>query len=515
MRHINGKVPTFSVAGTPRLTSFLQPRRRAVRQRSGFKVSGGKTGSECLIYKTDVFKFSGKKLFLSFFDPSVKVRPQFSEKTFLYGVGVYIRSSNELLISGIARVVNPREKKILSAANHDQVVPKNTWTRIGFQVEGQTFKETETYRAEVRIAALSKITGTTMEIFGFQAGPIDHYFNKQKYKVNFYEKTELYKPEIYYLPYKDPTIRGGRRISDGFLIGKSCNRCARMLPIDIENELNPLGFSNHCKKRAPCKHNAFSRYSIENPALISVLPKSVQNKITQSGKHFVFPVHFGFQLECRSCKKFEVNAPLNPLRNKAEHHEDGARRRAFERMIIELTGKDVIKNYRVIHGEEFQDYIWEKFGRSCFACGKPLPRASDMDIDHTLPLAYLWPLDATATSLCKTCNSLKHESFPSEFALYTTEKLKRLSRLTGIPLGVITDKKRIVNPIVAKLLIKNSTWLFDNFLARKDYQKVKKGKKVSDLVYKALQKILSPMGVDLVQLYFEETGKYPKTITLK
>ncbi len=499
-----------------KINSFIQPKRRLVRQRSGFNVSGGKTGSESYIHKTSKIRLTGKELHISSINNTVRLPSLFSENISFFGVGLYVRTNVDVLVTCSISLKNLSDNGNEITENKVTAIPKNNWFRVGIYLETKPIGKNDLYRAETKISILSKITNPVVEIFGFQSGAIDRYINKPKYKGTFYEKTDLYEPEIYYLPLTNtPIVNGGEEIGSGFIFGKSCNRCARMLPIDIENELNPLGFSNHCKKRAPCTHAAFSRYIIENPDLISILPEEVKQKIISINGNSILPVHFGFQLECRSCKKFEVNAPLNPLRNKAQHHEDGSRRRSFERMIIELTEQDVIKNFRSVNGIEFQDYIWEKFERSCFACGKKLPKPSNMDIDHTFPLAYLWPLDKTATCLCKTCNSLKHEAFPSEFSLYTKSKLIKLSRLTGIPLERMLSKKRVVNPKIVSLLTGNTIWLFDDFLARKDYQKIKKGKKVSDLIYKALQKVLTAENVDLVQVYFEESGKYPTTITIK
>src|SRR5690606_34547347 len=42
---------------------------------------------------------------------------------------------------------------------------------------------------------------------------------------------------------------------------KSCNRCARFLPINVSDERKHLSFSNHCvaEHRLPCKHTGFGR----------------------------------------------------------------------------------------------------------------------------------------------------------------------------------------------------------------------------------------------------------------
>lgn len=499
-----------------KISAFSQPQRRLVRQKSGFKVNGNKAGSECQIFNTRRYQISDKEIRILYGEKNIKLPELFAEKLAIYGVGLYIKSDKDLIVHGDLRVVTKGKRKFIGE-HYEKNISSDMWTRIGFDLTIGVDSPDDIYNTDVALTFLFKEKKAKIEVFGFQSGGVGYFIDKQNYKTSFYEKTDLYKPEIYYLPFKDLIIKKAVHLGNGYIIGKSCNRCGRFLPIDvdsIESELNPLGFSNHCKKRSPCSHNAFSRYYIENDLDIPNLPKNLKDRIiTVSGKQY-FKVYYGFQLECRSCKKFEVNAPLNPLRNKAQHHEDGARRRAVERMIIELTGNDVIKNFRVKNKQEFQEYIWEKFNRKCFACNKPLVKSSDMDIDHTLPLVYLWPLNETATCLCKTCNSLKHDLFPGEFALYSSDKLKQLSKLTGVPLRVITSKKRIANYRVVKILVDNITWLFDDFLSRKDYQKVKEGKTAADLIYKALQKVLVKEGIDLVSLYYKKTGRYPSSITI-
>ena len=227
---------------------------------------------------------------------------------------------------------------------------------------------------------------------------------------------------------------------------KACNRCARFLPIDLLNERNQLGFNNHCVKRAPCTHKAFSRFTLENSADLDRIDPKLQDKII--GESEVIQSYYGFQLECRACKKLHVNAPLNPRRNTAQRREDGLRRRAIENLVRDLLSIDWIfyKFRRQGRSEEFDTYIWNKFGRECFACGKSLRTEKDMDLDHTLPLAYLWPLDETATCLCDTCNASKSDKFPFEFERYKeTGKLKRLAELTGIDESQLSLEKKDVN----------------------------------------------------------------------
>jgi hypothetical protein len=176
---------------------------------------------------------------------------------------------------------------------------------------------------------------------------------------------------------------------------KSCNRCGRFLPINLDDEQKHLSFSNHCKApdRRPCKHGSFGT-------------------LTDVDTNDSVRLEFGFQLECRFCKKFEVNAALNPQRNAAQMKEDGARRRFFELLLTELYGESAQLRYRHQTGRELPDDVWKRFERSCFKCKTRLPTPRDMNLDHTRPLALLWPLDETATALCGSCNSEKRDRPP-------------------------------------------------------------------------------------------------------
>ena len=107
-----------------------------------------------------------------------------------------------------------------------------------------------------------------IDIFGINLGPIDYYyFIENEVEDTFYEKINIYIPEISYQNYdKINFVESTPQLifADGDpIIIKSCNRCSRFLPIDALNERNTLSFSNHCVKRVPCVHAAFSRYIIK------------------------------------------------------------------------------------------------------------------------------------------------------------------------------------------------------------------------------------------------------------
>lgn len=271
---------------------------------------------------------------------------------------------------------------------------------------------------------------------------------------------------------------------------KSCNRCARFLPINIYNQRKHLSFSNHCvaEKRRPCQHAGFGK-------LKNIDTGDVMN------------LEYGYQLECRFCKKYEVNAAHNPQRTPSQMKEDGARRRAIELLLADMYKVSRQLQYRHDNqGKELAEIIWNKFNRQCFNCGTSLATSKEMHLDHTRPLALLWPLDETATCLCGSCNSQKRDRPPVEF--YTADQLVSLSRVTGVPLSGLqnpTPNMDAVNHLLSRL-----DWFFDEFLKRPELAKERDGKVSAELLVKALQKTLNKCGggapADLNKMYEKRLG---------
>jgi hypothetical protein len=251
---------------------------------------------------------------------------------------------------------------------------------------------------------------------------------------------------------------------------KSCNRCARYLPINVQNQRATLSYTNHCvaDHRRPCSHKGFG-----------ILTNREDSSTIQ--------LEYGFQLECRFCKKFEVNAALNPMRTAAQMKEDAARRRAFELLLTELFGGSSQLRYRHEHGGELTDHIFHKFGEKCFKCDARFGTAREMNLDHTRPLALLWPLDLTATALCSDCNSEKRDRAPVDF--YTAQELHRLATITGISIEQL--RSPAPNMAAVTLLCKRLQWFFAHFLRRPEMQDERDGKVTGELLVKALQKVLN------------------------
>lgn len=531
---------------------FRPPKRRATRQRSGYTVSGEKTGSEAKIVHTCAYNVQSPHLILSFDNRIVDLVPQFTEKIGMAAIGGYIKAEESAKISYAIKVVDPITETVLTENAKIKELPQGSWSKFGIHVQFDNPSHYETVLLEgtIRLNATHTEFLEKIHFLGINLDLVTEYESSsvlvnfgENVKEDFGKKTDLSSPELYYWNHEqsfaiEPVVVEGQVVATSSagdqLVLKACNRCARFLPINLLDERKQLGFNNHCARRAPCTHKNFSRFALQNSADIDRIEPELQDKINEESGLII--VYYGFQLECRACKKLRVNAPLNPLRNAAQRREDGLRRRAFEQLVGKLLEIDwIFYKFRrsghleefdtyiseksdtyILEDLEFDTYIWNKFGRECFACGKSLPTEKDMDLDHTLPLAYLWPLDETATCLCGTCNASKSDKFPFEFESYReTGKLERLAELTGIDKNRLLLEKKEINMAAVEELKNRIEWFFDDFLSESDYQKIREGKKASDLIVASIQRVLDECNtsLNLVQAYQEKTGKFPETVT--
>ena len=144
----------------------------------------------------------------------------------------------------------------------------------------------------------------------------------------------------------------------------------------------------------------------------------------------------GRQGECRACKQV-YNSIKNQTRLVEQHREASQKRRLYTHF-EDRDKMDIVA-------------IYERFGNQCFKCGLDL--ASDLtagvarkegNLDHTLPVFYLWPLTTNnATLLCREHNGEKAEKWPSVY--YSDAELKKLSALTGIEYSELSGEP-IFNP---------------------------------------------------------------------
>lgn len=284
----------------------------------------------------------------------------------------------------------------------------DAWGRVGLAVP---CNETGEARVVIEIPA----TVDTVHIWGLDCGALqlpDMLVERNGGTEHELNSTQA--PECLYLPQEraidmDPVPAEWHGASISKKPGKSivlkkCAYCQRLLPIDPER---PSALAFH-------KHNA---------------------KKT------------GHQNECRSCKKWRINNEFNPKRTTDQFHESSVISR--ERKIF-LREPEILERIKDRNGAGLKSIVWERFGRKCFRCGENLA-LDEVQLDHTRPFAYLWPIDEHATCLCAICNNFKRERFPVD--VYTEPELKRLSAITKLPYGELVKKE--VNQRELKRILAN------------------------------------------------------------
>lgn len=485
--------------------------RRGATRESGYHTCNETTGGECLVLHAEQYVCDSDTVTFVFSRSSVDVVELFEKGISILAFGGYIHSSKKATIS-LDMSFSYEGDGYAFGEDWEQTIEANNWSNIGIHAEQLINKDSHIIDATVKMT-ISSQRGNILDFFAFDFDVISKdEFQDTSCATSFYQKTSMHVPYLYYLRSDLPIdwylISGQEFVEGKRIVAKSCNRCGRYLPINIDDELKTLSFSLHCKKRAPCVHSTFRAYKIQNQADLKA--KDLIGLTIEDGKVVSY---YGHQLECKACKKFFVNAPLNPQRNAQQFKEDGLRRRAIEVLVNTLLDRNLI-HFEFEHRtkKEFSRYIWEKFDKRCFKCGPDSDPIAlgDMALDHTMPLAYLYRLDETATCLCSSHNSQKSDHFPVDY--YSEEELVRLSKITGLSLTQLHKKE--VNQQVLDLLIENVVWFYDEFLMHPDYQKVRDGIRTSDKINDSLKRIIAGK-VDLAEKYRKKTGHYPMSVTIK
>jgi hypothetical protein len=431
----------------PGKTSY-SGRRRDATKKSGYKSHSDATGGRFVEEQTKRYALkSGETLEITFTLPQ-------ENPTQFFGFGVFYR------VEGSHKIETNFAVKGASVF-HENEFP--SWSKYG------SIWRSDTPPSPVKVIFRAE-DDCLISLYDAKCGKVWHeYFDDARDSV--LKNLAIFSPEGLFITVAGDTVihvSPKRQVEDDSISLKECNRCARYLPVNFDNERATLSFSNHCIAKSPCKHKGFGLLVEKN--------SSESRQLT-----------YGFQLECRFCKKFAVNGALNPMRTSDQMKEDGQRRRHFELLLSELNSMSPQMQYRHKTGRELTDEIWNKFSRQCFKCETPIGTAREMNLDHTRPLALLWQLDETATCLCKSCNSQKRDRFPVDF--YDAIELERLAEVTGIPLQELQEPTP--NTSALNSILENLDWLYETFLERKDLQTERDGKVTAELVCKALDRVIS------------------------
>lgn len=251
---------------------------------------------------------------------------------------------------------------------------------------------------------------------------------------------KTYQPEIFYFTHDLALCGGNIAVKQNIKISqergkkvecKKCSQCQRYLPIDPN--LVSLRKANPKGKRAP-------NYMV-------------------LGFHGHRSKRTGYQNECRMCKKIEINDHFNPMRTADQLHESSTLTR--ERKLL-LQENQILQDFKARRNKlGLRTFVWERFDRKCFRCNIPVTK-SGFELDHTRPLAYLWPLDEYATCLCAPCNNKKHDAFPADF--YSAKELKKLASVIKLPIQDLQEK--FINPNQLNRIIKDVSLFAENWSAR-------------------------------------------------
>lgn len=423
-------------------------RRRSATRKSGYKSHEEATGGKYHEANTLLYKLrKGESLTLRFHFKT-------SAGSEYYGFGAYYRveGAHSISTSATGKANTPHTEYAFPS-----------WSKLGSLWLATEMPADITY-------TITADKDCNVGLYDPNCGVVWHrYFDESRQSV--LRNINIFSPEgLFYTSNGEVEIIAPRKASESpaSISLKECNRCARFLPVNFHNERNTLSFSNHCIAKSPCKHKGFGLL--------------VNDKTGAA-----LQLTYGFQLECRICKKFAVNAALNPMRSANQMKEDGQRRRHFELLLSDLNGMSPQMNFRHATGKELATEIWSKFGKKCFKCKCDIPSETEMNLDHTRPLALLWQLDSTATCLCKACNSQKRDRYPVDF--YTADELNHLSEITGISLNELMTPTPNLAALTA--VMDNLDWIYEVFLQKENLQKVRDGKLTAELVCKALDRVLN------------------------
>lgn len=302
------------------------------------------------------------------------------------GAGVYLNPSAPMRLS-MTLLANAEQATITTELGGGH------WNRVGTAVRAPG---TTDIRVELRWTGAVDIS-----MWGLSAGPLELPTALLSAGIDLAELNQTHlAPETFYLVQdvaicmdlvdEESTITA--EVAGAEVILKKCSYCGRMLPVDPAR-LGTLAFHKHNAKRT---------------------------------KH---------QNECRACKKWRINDDFNPKRTVDQLHESSVITR--ERQLF-LRDPERFQYYKLRTGAGLKSQVWNRFGRKCFYCDRPL-KLGEVQLDHTRPLAYLWPIDEYATCLCPEHNNEKKDKFPVDF--YNETQLRELSRITGLPYEQLVAKE--------------------------------------------------------------------------
>ena len=499
--------------------------RRKKSQSFGFEANSKFSGNEFALKRSkrvgeDNFKFELSR-------ENITIPNVFNLGSGIIATGGYVYSNTESTVNiKLSSGGNVDEKKV--------TIEKGLWEGVGHHLQCPVSKGD--FKAEITVSKAND--ESYIDLYGFDINAVRHslYIKNKKYDdgksagERFLNKPDQYVPSKYHLNHMkevpiEPDNISLSKLPDGeIVVLKSCNRepdHMRPCGVGLQNEKKCDTFVAHKgnkKLEHASSHSTVDPYQVTEEELSERIIRPLKFKKNERYPGYLYDswifqndfrleglqLDQGYQYECNTCKKFQVNNQGNFLRSKEQRWEDSIRRRTREKLLRELLDDaEPEKGYRKI--------VIDDFG-GCFICGSS-PEEAEIEIDHIMPLAYLWPINGNAMPLCQSCHQGKGKTFPKIF-YQKEERTELIEDYETIKIGDEIHQK-MANDDAIEELKRRIVWFFDDFLSRDKYQEetdqgVKVAEKFVDVLHQRFRDLNDE--TDLIDIYENRTGKTPDSV---
>ena len=122
--------------------------------------------------------------------------------------------------------------------DREEIIEANNWSNIGIHAEQLINKDSQLIDVIVKMT-ISSQQGNIIDFISFDFDVVSKdEFQDTSCATSFYQKTNMHVPYLYYLrsdlPINWHLISGQEFVEGKRIVAKSCNRCGRYLPINID-----------------------------------------------------------------------------------------------------------------------------------------------------------------------------------------------------------------------------------------------------------------------------------------
>ena len=497
--------------------------RRPESQTFGFEADSSYSGAEFALKQSN--RVEQKEFHFSIYRGDAQVQSVFGLDAGMVAIGGYVFTPFKAQVDVQITAAGNSERRFIE-------MEPGRWNGIGCHLK--TPIGNHSISGDI-IFHLQEEPGAWVGFFGVDLAPLDYWKYTENWEYSdgktarnrFFEDEYQYVPAKYYINTDSQLpeeriesdiseIKGGRLVAL-----KSCNRGPdHFHPIGVgrSNEELCRTFANHTANKSlkiELSESTKDPYKIVDGEIGEriIRPRKFNRSSHHTGflhESTVYSGEFdlealrldeGYQYECNACKKFEVNNEGNSLRSPEQRFEDSQRRRSIQHLLEHSRILDIDR------GNNFRKNTICEFG-GCFLCDEE--DTDNIEIDHLMPLSYMWPLKGNAVPLCESCHKHKGTTFPKYF--YDREQREELLKSDRITIGEDIHKKK-VNEEALDELLENIGWFFDSFLqnfADQDWADVDVPEKVVSSLHRKFKDV--DLDVNLIQEYENQEGKSPETV---